>query len=168
MPDPDLDQLNVFDPDAKSDPEEQFPEDPTEEVEEFAEAERYGGSSWRSQGYYGNPNDAENRSTTAKPDQSVPSGQTGISSADDDPLSSPHPIESRGDTEIQEDIAAYLRQHTEADMSNIDFEVMAGTVVLKGEADERTQEIVELTVRGIAGVHRIENQIQNPSVPRQQ
>lgn len=159
MPDPDLDQLRVFNPDEEPDPEEDLSPDPTEEVGEYEEAEQYGGSGIRSQGYYGNPNDGDNQGTIAKDDQSVPSGHVGVPSADDDPMASAHPIEDRSDAEIRDDIAAYFKQHDEADTSSIDYEVTAGSVVLTGEADKRTIELAEMQVRGVAGVKEVRSEV---------
>lgn len=159
MPEPDLDQLTVFDPDAKPDPDEQVTPDPTEEVSEFEEAETYGGSGMRSQGYYGNANDVDNHAVGQGGEPAAVSVPAGMRAADDDPAESPHPIENRPDSEIQEDITAYLKQHTETDLSGVDFEVTAGTVILKGRADHRAREILEMTVRGVAGVHEIRNEV---------
>jgi len=66
----------------------------------------------------------------------------------------------RSDDRIREDVCELLTRHGEIDASEMDVDVRAGTVILRGTADSgRTRRLAEELVEELAGVHDVQNEL---------
>jgi hypothetical protein len=70
------------------------------------------------------------------------------------------PTNERSDAELREEVVERLAQDLRVDGRDLDVEVSAGTVILRGTVPEPGQtEVVEADAREVPGVRAVENQV---------